>query len=145
MVGVSYDITELILSVGKDLKPVEFTLCQVAYSTVDGKDGACEGIGKEEGDHHSDHQHDDPDNDDYHERSYNMGTEEGNSQIILDFYSEADYLTIYDGVGTAGPVLVPRRLIQDDMVIPFHFTKGAVTVVIESSGTSTWKYEVSCP
>lgn len=84
-------------------------------------------------------------NDDYHERSYNMGTEEGDSQIILDFYSEADYLTIYDGVGTAGPVLVPRRLIQDDMVIPFHFIKGAVTVVIESSGTSTWKYEVSCP
>lgn len=84
-------------------------------------------------------------NDNYHERSYNMGKEEGHSAISLDFYSEADYLTIYDGVGTSGPVLVQRCLIQDETVIPFHFTKGAVTVVIESSGSSTWNYEVHCP
>lgn len=84
-------------------------------------------------------------NDDYHERSYNMGVEEGRSKIILDFYGEADYLTIYDGVGKTGPVIVPRQLIQYAMEVPFHFTKGAVTVVIESSGTSTWKYEVCCP
>jgi hypothetical protein len=75
--------------------------------------------------------------------SYNMGKEEGNSQIVLDFYSQADYLTIYDGVGTSGPVIVSKRLIQDKMTIPFHFTKGAVTVVIE--GSSNWQYEVKCP
>lgn len=84
-------------------------------------------------------------NDDYHERSYNMGKEEGDSQIILDFYGHPDYLTIYDGVGQGGEVLFPRTYIQDKRVIPFHFKKGAVTIVIESDGNSSWEYEVSCP
>lgn len=84
-------------------------------------------------------------NDDYHERSYNMGKEEGDSQMVLDFYGHPDYLTIYDGVGRGGQVLFPRTYIQDKRVIPFHFTKGAVTIVIESDGDSSWNYEVSCP
>ena len=84
-------------------------------------------------------------NDNYHERSYNMGVQSGDSRIVVDFYGEADYLTIYDGIGTSGPVIASRQLIQDKKVVPFHFTKGAVTVVIESGGSSSWEYVVECP
>lgn len=78
-----------------------------------------------------------------HECVYNMGMEEGDSQIVLDFYGVADYLTIYDGIGRKGRECVPRQSILNKMVIPFHFTKGAVTVVIE--GGSNWEYVVECP
>lgn len=78
-----------------------------------------------------------------HECVYNMGVEVGDSQIVLDFYGVADYLTVYDGVGRKGRECVPRQAILNKRVIPFHFTKGAVTVVIE--GGSNWEYVVECP
>ena len=83
--------------------------------------------------------------DNYHQRSFGMGKQKGCASIEVDFYAEADYLTIYDGVGTAGKIIVPRELIQNKAVKQFCFEKGAVTVVIESSGTSSWQYVVNCP
>lgn len=84
----------------------------------------------------------------YHQRSYGMGQERGNASISGDFYGEPDFLTVYDGVGTSGAVLVgPDRPTGNEFNIPFHFTQGAVTVVIRTSTNdgSTWEYVVNCP
>ncbi|MCH5328695.1 MAG: hypothetical protein J1E02_06715 [Coprobacter sp.] len=86
-------------------------------------------------------------NEKFHTRSYGMGQEEGNATIHGDFYSVDDYLTVYDGPDTSGRILVgPDKLIGNKFSIPFHFTQGAVTVVIRAStDTSSWEYEVTCP
>ena len=83
-----------------------------------------------------------------HQRSYGMGQEEGNASISGDFYSEPDLLTVYDGPDTSGRILIgPNRSVKDKFNIPFHFTKGAVTVVISTSPhkSSSWVYVVNCP
>lgn len=83
-----------------------------------------------------------------HQRSYGMGQEEGYASISGDFYSEPDFLTVYDGLGTSGKILVgPNQSIAKKFSIPFHFTQGAVTVVIRTSinNSSSWEYIVSCP
>lgn len=81
-----------------------------------------------------------------HERSYNMGRMSGSSSIWADFYGEADYLTVFDGLGTSGQIIVPKQLIRNKQIIPFRFTQGAITVLIETtSDTSSWEYEVRCP
>ncbi len=80
-----------------------------------------------------------------HEATYGMGQMSGSSSIWVDFYGEADYLTVYDGTQAQGTPIVPRQIIQNKMTIPFNFTQGAVTVVIESSNTSSWEYVVNCP
>ncbi|MBQ2123742.1 MAG: hypothetical protein II200_07120 [Bacteroidaceae bacterium] len=83
----------------------------------------------------------------YHQRSYGMGKMSGNASITGDFYGVVDYLTVYDGPDTSGKILVgPDKEIPDKFRIPFHFTKGAVTVVIRTSGNnSSWEYVVNCP
>ncbi len=86
----------------------------------------------------------------HHCRSYSMGQQEGDAEFVCDFYSQYDYLTIYDGTDTTGRVLtnggVPRMMIANKHVIPFHFTQAAVTVVIETfNGNSSWEYVVKCP
>ncbi len=85
-----------------------------------------------------------------HQRSYGMGQEEGDAEFVCDFYNQFDYLTIYDGPDTTGAILTnggrPRMQVSSKNVIPFHFTKGAVTVVIETfNGDSSWEYVVTCP
>lgn len=85
-----------------------------------------------------------------HQRAYGMGQEEGDAQFICDFYNQFDYLTIYDGPDTTGAILTnrghPRMKVVSKNIIPFHFTKGAVTVVIETfNGDSSWEYVVTCP
>ncbi len=82
-----------------------------------------------------------------HQRSYGMGQMEGDASISGDFYSQEDYLTIYDGPDTSGKILVgPERVTANKFNIPFHFTKGAVTVVIKThSDGSSWQYVVNCP
>jgi hypothetical protein len=54
---------------------------------------------------------------------------------------------VYDGPDTSGKILVgPDKEIPDKFRIPFHFTKGAVSVVIRTSGNnSSWEYVVNCP
>ncbi len=83
----------------------------------------------------------------HHKRSYGMGKEEGDSYISGDFYGVPDFITVYDGPDTSSPVLIgPKKEVTDKFNIPFHFTKGIITVVIETSGDgSSWEYEVSCP
>mgnify|MGYP003305843929 CR=1 FL=1 len=81
----------------------------------------------------------------HHVATYGMGQMSGSSSIWVDFYSEADYLTIYDGTTPNGIPLVAKQLIQNKKTIPFNFTKGAVTIVIDSSDTSSWEYVVNCP
>lgn len=83
-----------------------------------------------------------------HQRSYGMGQGEGDASISGDFYSEPDFLTVYDGPDTSGKILIgPERSIAYKFFIPFHFTKGAVTVVIRTSDNdgSSWEYVVNCP
>ena len=74
-----------------------------------------------------------------------MGQLVGNTTIDVDFYSEQDILTVYDGPKAQGTPIINRRIIQNKMVIPIHFTQGAVTVVITSSDSSSWEYVVNCP
>lgn len=83
-----------------------------------------------------------------HQRSYGMGQEEGNTSISGDFYSEPDFLTVYDGPDTSGKILIgPNQPVTHKFSIPFHFTQGAVTVVIRTSinNGSSWEYVVNCP
>ena len=80
-----------------------------------------------------------------HQATYGMGQMSGTSSIWVDFYGEADYLTIYDGTQAQGTPIINRQIIQNQMTLPFNFTQGAVTVVIESSNTSSWEYVVNCP
>lgn len=80
-----------------------------------------------------------------HQATYGMGQLVGNTTIDVDFYSEADILTVYDGPKAQGTPIINRRIIQNKMVIPIHFTQGAVTVVITSSDSSSWEYVVNCP
>lgn len=80
-----------------------------------------------------------------HQATYGMGQLVGNTTIDVDFYSEQDILTVYDGPKAQGTPIINRRIIQNKMVIPIHFTQGAVTVVITSSDSSTWEYVVNCP
>lgn len=85
-------------------------------------------------------------NESYHKRSYAMGSMSGHTTIECDFYSIPDYLTVYDGVDTSGTPVVRRMKIANGQSIPVTFTKGAVTVVIESPlGNSSWTYVVMCP
>lgn len=84
-------------------------------------------------------------NDNVHQASYAMGQEEGDAWISVDFYSVPDKLTIYDGVGTSGRVIYGPQTIANMTAVPFHFTQGAVTVVIESTDVSQWQYMVQCP
>lgn len=85
----------------------------------------------------------------YHQRSFGMGQEEGDASISGNFRGFSDYLTVYDGPDTSCKVLIgPNREIANAFYIPFHFTQGAVTVVIRTStnqGESSWDYEVNCP
>lgn len=78
-------------------------------------------------------------------RSYSMGQLSGTASIWVDFFSIGDYLTVYDGNSTQGRVIVPRQFIEYQQLIPFSFTQGAVTVVIESGSGSSGKFEVRCP
>ena len=80
-----------------------------------------------------------------HQATYGMGQLVGNTTIDVDFYSEQDILTVYDGPKAQGTPIINRRIIQNKMVIPIHFTQGAVTVVITSSDSSSWEYVVNCP
>lgn len=80
-----------------------------------------------------------------HQATYGMGQLVGNTTIDVDFYSEPDILTVYDGPKAQGTPIINRRTIQNKMVIPIHFTQGAVTVVITSSDSSSWEYVVNCP
>ena len=84
----------------------------------------------------------------YHQRSYSMGQEEGDASITGNFYGEPDRLTIYDGPDTSGRILIgPDRSVINNFWIPFHFTQGAITVVIKTSPykNSSWEYVVNCP
>ena len=78
-----------------------------------------------------------------HERSFNMGQEEGVAEIRVNLRSCSDVLTIYDGVGRSGPVIFGPQEFTFEKVISLPFTRSAVTVVIE--GGSGWDYEVKCP
>ncbi len=80
-----------------------------------------------------------------HQATYGMGQLVGNTTIDVDFYSEPDILTVYDGPKAQGTPIINKRIIQNKMVIPIHFTQGAVTVVITSSDSSSWEYVVNCP
>lgn len=80
-----------------------------------------------------------------HQASYNMGQEQGTGGMWLDFYGEADELTVYDGVGTSGRIIFGPELIANKRTVSFSFTQGAVTVVIRSADGSSWEYEVKCP
>lgn len=80
-----------------------------------------------------------------HQATYGMGQLVGNTTIDVDFYSEPDMLTVYDGPKAQGTPIINKRIIQNKMVIPIHFTQGAVTVVITSSDSSSWEYVVNCP
>lgn len=85
-------------------------------------------------------------NENYHKRSYAMGKMTGTTYIDCDFYSMPDFLTVYDGTNTSATPIVSKRRIADKASVPVNFTKGAVTVVIESSqGNSSWEYVVRCP
>lgn len=84
----------------------------------------------------------------YHQRSYSMGQEEGDASITGNFYGEPDRLTIYDGPDISGRILIgPDRSVINNFWIPFHFTQGAITVVIKTSPykNSSWEYVVNCP
>lgn len=83
----------------------------------------------------------------YHQRSYGMGQMSGRAYITGNFMGVPDFLTVYDGPDTSGKVLIgPKLSIPRDFAIPFSFTKGAVTVVIHTSGNdSSWEYVVNCP
>ena len=84
----------------------------------------------------------------YHVASYSMGTMEGTSTISGDFYSIYDWLTVYDGTQVDPKwVLIPRHQVIDTFNIPFHYTQGAVTVVVETDqgDRSSWQYVVNCP
>ena len=91
----------------------------------------------------------------YHEASYNMGMQEGDASISGDFYGYPDWLTVYNGPDKSYPIMrdssgqpISHREIPNGFAIPFHFTTGAVTVVVETSthlGTSNWEYVVNCP
>lgn len=82
----------------------------------------------------------------HHVATYGMGQMKGTTTIWVDFYGEADMLTVYDGSKPQGIPLVKKTIIAYQMVIPIHFTQGAVTVVIDtSSDTSSWEYVVNCP
>lgn len=82
----------------------------------------------------------------HHVATYGMGQMSGTTTIWVDFYSEADMLTVYDGSKPQGTPLVRQTIIANQMRIPIHFTQGAVTVVIDtSSDTSSWEYVVNCP
>lgn len=83
--------------------------------------------------------------DNYHQESYGMGQEEGDSWIAVDFYGQADELTIYDGLGTSGRIIAGPEVIRDKRQVPFHFTQGVVTVVVKSDQSSSWEYVVQCP
>lgn len=83
-----------------------------------------------------------------HQRSYGMGQEKGNASISGDFFSEADFLTVYDGPDISGKILIgSNQPVVNKFSIPFHFTQGAVTVVIKTSTNngSLWEYVVNCP
>ena len=85
----------------------------------------------------------------YHQRSFGMGQEEGYASISGDFKGYADFLTVYDGPDTSGRILIgPDHPEPNTFNIPFHFTQGAVTVVIRTAPDnpdSNWEYEVNCP
>lgn len=94
----------------------------------------------------------------YHAHQYRMGKKGGTATMELDFYSEFDYLTIYDGkdVSSFGKVIIGRSdkgvtvgnqtLLQNNHTITFDFQSDVITIVITtSSNTSTWKYKVNCP
>ena len=57
--------------------------------------------------------------------------------------SIGDYLTVYDGTSASGVPIIDRTFIKYERTIPFSFTKGAITVVVESS--SKGYFEVRCP
>lgn len=85
-------------------------------------------------------------NENLHTRSYAMGQMSGTTYVDCDFYDWADYLTVYDGASATGTPVVPKQKIQNQKTVPVRFTKGAITVVIESSqGNSSWEYVVRCP
>jgi hypothetical protein len=82
----------------------------------------------------------------HHVATYGMGQMSGTTTIWVDFYGEADMLTVYDGSKPQGTPLFGQTVIANQMTIPIHFTQGAVTVVIDtSSDTSSWQYVVNCP
>lgn len=82
----------------------------------------------------------------HHVATYGMGQMRGTTTIWVDFYSEADMLTVYDGSKPQGTPLVRKTVIAYQKTIPIHFTQGAITVVIDtSSDTSSWEYVVNCP
>lgn len=81
-----------------------------------------------------------------HEESYNMGKQEGDVTINLDFYSIPDYITVYDGIGKSGTKLVDNQLLDYKHTITVHFTQGAITIVIVNSNSdSSGEYYVNCP
>ncbi len=77
--------------------------------------------------------------------SYSMGQMSGSALIWVDFYSIGDFLTVYDGPSASGAPIINRLYIENQRTIPFNFTKGAVTVVVESGPGSSGKFEVRCP
>ena len=77
--------------------------------------------------------------------SYSMGQMSGSALIWVDFYSIGDYLTVYDGPSASGTPIIKRLFIENERTIPFTFTKGAVTVVVESAPRSSGRFLVRCP
>lgn len=76
-------------------------------------------------------------------KSYSLGQMSGSAVIWVDFMSIGDYLTVYDGTSASGVPIIDRTFIKYERTIPFSFTKGAITVVVESS--SKGYFEVRCP
>lgn len=79
----------------------------------------------------------------YHQRTYNMGVQSGQTTVYIDFDSAPDYITIYDGPDTSGKVLLNKGSYTEIHTFPINFTKGCITVVVE--GTTRRDYIVHCP
>lgn len=77
---------------------------------------------------------------------FNMGQMSGTAIVDVDFYSIGDWITIYDGNTASGTPIVSRTYIEYKRQIPITFTRGAVTVVVESMDSgSSGEYTVRCP
>lgn len=84
----------------------------------------------------------------HHIRSYYMGVVGGTASIWTDFGTDIpDFLTVYDGIGTSGTVIIARQSLVKIHELPFSFSSDAVTVEIETSDikSSIWEYEIRCP
>ena len=84
-----------------------------------------------------------PDKEPVHQRTYNLGMQSGHTTVDIDFDSAPDYITIYDGSNTSGPVLLPKGKYTNKRTFSINFSKGCITVVVE--GSTIRKYQVNCP